>query len=163
MTETYANQPRPKFSEMTIRTVVQILVLGAVLGLVAWAVSAVVTNYVISPLFCKADGGNFSVCAQGGLLASNIASLLVGALAVVALLRLGVFRPLLISLAVVISLWGIGPWMGALPWYESLAWTVLLYAVAYLAFSWLARIRVFWIALLATVIVIVAARLIPNL
>lgn len=163
MTETYVNQPRPKFAEMTIRTVVQIFVLGAVLGLIAWAVSAAVANYVISPLFCKADGGNFSVCAQGGLLASNIASLLVGALAVVALLRLGVFRPLLISLAVVISLWGIGPWTGALPWYEALAWTALLYAVAYLVFSWLARIRVFWIALLATVIVIVAARLIPTL
>lgn len=163
MTETYVNQPRPKFAEMTILTVVQIFVLGAVLGLIAWAVSAAVANYVISPLFCKADGGNFSVCAQGGLLASNIASLLVGALAVVALLRLGVFRPLLISLAVVISLWGIGPWMGALLWYEALAWTALLHAVAYLAFSWLARIRVFWIALLATVIVIVAARLIPSL
>jgi hypothetical protein len=163
MTETYVNQPRPKFAEMTVRTVVQILILGAVLGLIAWVVSALVSNYVIAPLFCKADGGNFSVCAQGGLLASNIASLLVGTLAVVALLRLGVFRPLLISLAVIISLWGIGPWMGALPWYESLAWTALLYAVAYLAFSWIARIRVFWIALLATVIVIVAARLIPNL
>lgn len=163
MTETYVNQPRPKFAEMTVRTVVQILILGAVLGLIAWVVSALVSNYVIAPLFCKADGGNFSVCAQGGLLASNIASLLVGTLAVVALLRLGVFRPLLISLAAIISLWGIGPWMGALPWYESLAWTALLYAVAYLAFSWLARIRVFWIALLATVIVIVAARLIPNL
>jgi hypothetical protein len=163
MTETYVNQPRPKFAEMTVRTVVQILILGAVLGLIAWVVSALVSNYVIAPLFCKADGGNFSVCAQGGLLASNIASLLVGTLAVVALLRLGVFRPLLISLAVIISLWGIGPWMGALPWYESLAWTALLYAVEYLAFSWIARIRVFWIALLATVIVIVAARLIPNL
>jgi len=163
MTETYVNQPRPKFAEMTVRTVVQILILGAVLGLIAWVVSALVSNYVIAPLFCKADGGNFSVCAQGGLLASNIASLLVGTLAVVALLRLGVFRPLLISLAAIISLWGIGPWMGALPWYESLAWTALLYAVAYLAFSWLARIRVFWIALLATVIVIVAARLIPSL
>lgn len=163
MTETYVNQPRPKFAEMTIRTVVQILVLGVVLGLIAWVVSAVVANYVISPLFCKADGGNFSVCAQGGLLASNIASLVVGGLAVVALLRLGVFRPLLISIAVIITLWGIGTWMGALPWYESLAWTALLYAVAYLVFSWLARIRVFWIALIATVIVIVAARLIPSL
>jgi hypothetical protein len=163
MTETYVNQPRPKFAEMTVRTVVQIFILGAVLGLVAWLISALVSNYVIAPLFCKAEGGNFSVCAQGGLLASNIASLIVGGLAVVALLRLGVFRPLLISLAVVISLWGIGPWTGALPWYESLTWTALLYAVAYLAFSWLARIRVFWIALLATLIVIVVVRLIPSL
>lgn len=163
MTETYVNQPRPKFAEMPVRTVMQIFILGAVLGLIAWIISAVVANYVISPLFCKADGGNFSVCAQGGLLASNIASLIAGGLAVVALLRLGVFRPLLISLAAVISLWGIGPWMGALPWYESLVWTMLLYAVAYLAFSWLSRIRVFWMALLASIIVIVAVRLIPSL
>ncbi|MNT18605.1 hypothetical protein D3C72_1538190 [compost metagenome] len=163
MTETYVNQPRPKFAEMTVRTVVQIAILGAALGLIAWLVSALVSNYVIDPLFCKAEGGNFSVCSQGGLLASNIASLIVGGLEVVGLLRLGVFRPLLISLAVIISLWGIGPWMGALPWYQSLLWTILLYAVAYLAFSWLARIRVFWIALLATIIVIVAVRLIPTL
>ena len=163
MTETYVNQPRPKFAEMTVQTVVRIAILGAVLGLIAWGVSALVANYVIDPLFCKAEGGNFSVCSQGGLLASNIASLLVGGLAVVALLRLGVFRPLLISLAVVVTLWGIGPWMGALPWYESLSWTILLYAVAYVAFSWLARIRVFWIALLATAVVIIVARFIPNL
>jgi hypothetical protein len=163
MTETYVNQPRPKFAEMTVQTVVRIAILGAVLGLIAWGVSALVANYVIDPLFCKAEGGNFSVCSQGGLLASNIASLLVGGLAVIALLRLGVFRPLLISLAVVVTLWGIGPWMGALPWYESLSWTILLYAVAYVAFSWLARIRLFWIALLATAVVIIAARFIPNL
>lgn len=163
MTETYVNQPRPKFAEMTVRTVVQVAILGAILGLIAWGVSALVANYVIDPLFCKAEGGNFSVCSQGGLLASNVASLLVGGLAVVALLRLGIFRPLLISLAAIITLWGIGPWMGALPWYESLIWTILLYAVAYLAFSWLARIRIFWIALLATVIVVVAARLLPIL
>lgn len=163
MTETYVNQPRPKFAEMTVQTVVRIAILGAVLGLIAWGVSALVANYVIDPLFCKVEGGNFSVCSQGGLLASNIASLLVGGLAVIALLRLGVFRPLLISLAVVITLWGIGPWMGALPWYVSLTWTILLYAVAYVAFSWLARIRVFWIALLAMTIVVIVARFIPNL
>ncbi|MFZ2836561.1 MAG: hypothetical protein WAZ21_04535 [Candidatus Saccharimonadales bacterium] len=163
MTETYVNQPRPKFAEMTIRMVVQVAILGAILGAIAWLVAVAISNFVIDPLFCKADGGNFSVCAQGGLLASNIASLLVGGLAVVALLRLGIFRPLLIALAVVITLWGLGPWMGALAWYESLAWTVVLYAVAYLTFSWLARIRIFWIALLATVVVIVATRLISSL
>lgn len=163
MTETYVNQPRPKFAEMTVRAVVQVAILGAILGLIAWGVSALVANYVIDPLFCKAEGGNFSVCSQGGLLASNVASLLVGGLAVVALLRLGIFRPLLISLAAIITLWGIGPWMGALPWYESLTWTILLYAAAFLAFSWLARIRIFWIALLATIIVVVAARLLPIL
>lgn len=163
MTEMYVNQPRPKFAEMTGRTVVQIALLGAALGVIAWLVGAAISNFVIDPLFCKAEGGNFSVCAQGGLLASNIASLLVGGLAVVALLRLGVFRPLLISLAVIITLWGLGPWMGALPWYESLVWTILLYAVAYVAFSWLARIRVFWIALLATIAVIVATRFFSSL
>jgi hypothetical protein len=50
MTETYVNQPRPKFAEMPARTVMQIFILGAVLGLIAWIISAVVANYVISPL-----------------------------------------------------------------------------------------------------------------
>lgn len=163
MTESYVNQPRPKFAEMTGRMIVHVALLGMFLGLIAWGVTALVSNYVIDPLFCKADGGNFSVCSQGGLLASNLASLLVGVLGVVALLRLGVFRPLLISLAAVITLWGLGPWMGALPWYEALIWSVILYTIAYVAFSWLARVRVFWIALLATVILVVAARIIPNL
>lgn len=163
MTESYVNQPRPKFAEMTGRTIVHVALLGVFLGLVAWGVTALVSNYVIDPLFCKAEGGNFSVCAQGGLLASNIASLLVGVLGVVALLRLGVFRPLLISLAVVITLWGLGPWLGALPWYEALIWSVVLYVVAYVVFSWLARVRTFWVALLTTIILIVATRIISSL
>lgn len=163
MTESYVNQPRPKFAEMTGRTIVQVALLGVFLGLIAWGVTALVSNYVIDPLFCRADGGHFSVCAQGGLLASNIASLLVGILGVVALLRLGVFRPLLIGLAVAITLWGLGPWMGALPWYEALIWSAILYAVAYVAFAWLARVRAFSIALVATIVLVVAARIISNL
>lgn len=158
MTEEYVNQPRPQFAEMTPRSVAHVALLGLLLGLVAWVITAVVSNYVISPLFCKADGGNFSVCAQGGLLASNIASLIVAGLGMVAALRLGVFRPLLVALAALVTLWGLGPWLGAMPWYEALGWSSVLYALAYATFAWLARIRVFWIALLATVVVIVSAR-----
>ena len=48
-------------------------------------------------------------------------------------------------------------------WYWALIWSGLLYAISYVAFAWLTRIRVFWIALAAVVVLVILTRIISAL
>ena len=163
MADTHVIESKPKIIDVAPKTYLQVAVAGLVLGLFAWVVTLVVSHFIIDPLFCTTDGPNFSVCTQGGVLASNLATIASGLLGLLALVKLGVYRPLLIVIASAIVLWGLGTWIGAMDWYWALIWSGLLYAISYVAFAWLTRIRVFWIALAAVVVLVILTRIISAL
>ena len=97
-------------------------------------------------------------CVNTTRIAANIATVLTGVAGMFALLRLGVFRPLLIALAAAIILWGSTAWL-QVAWWEAALWNAALYAVTYLALVWLSRIRHFAIALVAVVVLVVTVKL----
>ena len=89
-----------------------------------------------------------------------IAKILVSIASLLSLVRNGVFRPLLVVLASLIALWGASAWLGPLPWWQGMLWHGVLFALAYALFAWVARLSNFLIAVIITIGLIVAARLI---
>lgn len=163
MADEYTTEPQPKIADIQPLTMAYVALSGLILGFIAWGLTALISNYVIDPLFCRTDSANFSVCAQGGSLASNVALIFASGFGLLALVRLGIFRPLLVALASAITLWGLGTWVGGMEWYVALLWSGVLFALAYATYTWLSQIRSFVIALIAIIVVIAVARIVPIL
>lgn len=141
--------------------VLQIFAVGLAAGAVVKLLSFITKQYFIVPVFCRTTD-NFGVCVQGDQIALGIATVITALLAVVALARLNVFRPLLVVVATAATLWGLGGYLQGVNqyanWGEQTLWLMVLYGLSYVAFSWLLRVRNFAISLVATIVVIIGLR-----
>ena len=146
-----------RFVGMATGELIRILLLGAVAGLLTWLLTYVLDTYVYHALLCR---GAAQSCANAPLYASVSATILVALGALFALIRMHIYRPLLIVLAATISLWGIVMMVGDMQWYWVAIMSLLLYALAYGLFAWLSRIRYLWLMLFLTVVLIVIVRLV---
>lgn len=135
----------------------QIALAGAAAGFVLWLMTMLVKQVILVPLFC--GDANAAMCLGAPGAASSIATILAGVVGLMGLVRVGAYRPLLIVIAALISLWGLGAWTSAMPWYTALAWAIIMYGLAYVAFAWFARIRPFVPALVVVVIVLILSRI----
>lgn len=143
----------------TRSTVIGSAVIGLVAGALTWGLSLVLQKYFVEPVFCHTVD-SFGVCANGGTIAFNIALIITAIAAVVALVRVEGYRPLLVAIAVIATLWSANTWLGVQSWWEATLWMSFLSMLAYLVYSWIARITIFPASVLLMVIVIVAARFI---
>jgi hypothetical protein len=101
-------------------------------------------------------------CQDAPQYAAMTASLLAAAVGIFALVKLQVFRPLLVGLASVIGLWGLMNVMTTLSWQISALLFVGLFAVSYLLFAWVARLRSFGLSVIIMVVLVVAVRFVLN-
>jgi hypothetical protein len=147
----------PLFAAMRPAQLIQVIVIGVVVGAFSWIFAQVLGMYVLKPASCTGDA---FVCAASSQPAIILAAILAGCIGLFGLVKLQIFRPLLIVIAATMSLWGVVGLLTALPWYLSLLTTVLFYAIAYTAFMWVARIRTFWLVLVLFVLLVVGVRLI---
>lgn len=136
---------------------IAVLLLGGATGLLVWILGTLLNRYVFDVYFCQGDIN--SQCAAAKNYAVAAASVLGGIAALGGLIRLRVYRPLLVVIAVLISTWGIVQSSWSLGWFTGILAVIILYALAFGAFSWIARVREFWIALVAIVLLVVAVRL----
>ena len=142
-------------TEMSPKQAVQTGLLGFVAGVVAGGATLLFSAFVFKTLPCVA-----SACETGGQYAAVLAGIISGAVGLFWLMRIHIFRPLLIVLAVTIALWGVPLYTLALPWYVVLLIAGGLHAVAYELFTWIARLRQFWLVLLLMVLIVIALRFI---
>lgn len=150
------NTPQPLI-DLSAQTLLQVALLGAGLGILSWILTQLIRQIVFVPLFCGDPANSMCVGATGSagviaLIATTIAGLL-------GLVRLGVYRPLLVALASAVSLWGIAIWIGNLLWFEAIAWSIVLYVVSYVVFTWLVRPRAFVLAVGLVLAVVLLARI----
>ena len=143
---------------MNAGTFVRLLLLGLVVGMFAWALAIAMDRYMISPFFCGNDA-SISVCLNSTVIGGNIATVLMGIMAVPLLAALRTKRALLVALAAVISLWGIAGWVAG-PWYVSLLWTMAVYALVYATLGWLNRLRGNGAAIFFMALFVLLARLV---
>ncbi len=155
MNNTNQEDLQQKFVPVVARDFIKMIVLGAVLGVVLWGLTNLLGNYVFDPLFCRNDTTN---CVAVWQYSETTASVIVAILGLIGLIRLRAFRPMLIALAATASLWGLIGNVTVMTWYWALLASLLLYALAYGLFTWVVRIRVFWVALMLTVLLVVAVR-----
>lgn len=132
---------------------------GFVVGLVTWLLNLGIQHYFIEPIFCH-NADSFGVCAQGGTVAWVVAIVIGMAVGLFTLVRFNVFRPLLVILASIISLWGVANWLGPLDWWQAMLWHGALFALAFGLFSLIARIERFGFSFVLTLILILAFRLV---
>lgn len=143
--------------DMRANTAIQIVLLGVIVGAATWLIALIVDRFILSSLMC----GSAESCEAATVTAGNIALVLTAIGALLGLVKLGVYRPLLVVLAASIVLWSMSAILLGVQWYEALAWTVLLYALSYIAFSWFVRPRFFLAAIILVMAVVITARILP--
>lgn len=144
------------------RSLIHAAWIGLGVGLVGWLLMIVFRNFIIEPVLCR-SADTFVICNNGGTVAWVAAHVIVGVASLAALVRMNVYRPLLVVIAVFAALWGIGAWLAPMAWYWGLLWEGVLFAVAYALFAWLASLERFLFSIIATVVVVVAIRLLGAL
>lgn len=143
--------------ELQPQQLAQVVIVGAVTGLITWILTFLVKQAVIVPLFCS------GVCANATDIAGIVATVLAGAIGLMGLVRIGVYRPLMIVLAAAITLGGLAGMVYGMAWYQAIFWSVALYAVSYVAFAWFVRIRPLIPALIVVFGVVILARIVAVL
>jgi hypothetical protein len=148
------------FIAVTGRQIVGTIVIGAVAGLVSWGLAVILGDYVLRGIFCQAT--ITEQCAATAGYSWGAGMVLATVIAVFALVRLQVFRPLLVGVCVMVSLWSVASVLTELPVYLAALLFAGLFAVAYLAFMWIARLRSFGMAVLLMIVLVVIVRLALN-
>lgn len=160
MSDTYSNDTPTSLVAMSYKKLLLIIVCGAIAGLVTWGLTHVLDAYIYKAILC--DGDAAVKCGSSYQYATTTATIFGAAVGLFGLVRLQVFRPLLIVIATYVALWGLLSTLLPLPWYVAAATAAGLYALAFGVFAWLARIRKFYIAIIIVILVIVAVRVILN-
>ena len=146
---------------IVLRDLVLAFIIGIFVGAFGWLINLFLLNYFIEPVFCGSQD-SLSACANGSTIAWVLAHVLVVGASVVALLRAEIYRPLLVALAVLATAWGMNNWLGELDWWSATLWQAGVFALAYGAYAWIARIRQFWLAAVITIAVVVFSRLVLS-
>jgi hypothetical protein len=146
----------PKFVDIDRQSLGLAALTGLAVGILTWFVSWFFQHVIFNPLVCHSS---VVTCADNGVIAFNIASILVAIAGVVALVRGGIYRPVLVALAALVSLWSLQGLLNSLGWFEALLWTAALYALAYGLFAWILKIYNLTIAAILLVILVVLARI----
>lgn len=135
---------------------------GAALGVVQWVLAGIIRQFIVEPLFC---GSQFdaAMCSNALVLAGDMATVLVAVVGLFALIRLGVFRPIVVVIATAIATWGVSGWTMGMGVSEVIAWTAVLYGLSYALFTWMSRYYQTTVVLIMVVVVVAAARIITRL
>lgn len=157
----YVTESRPAIIEQDARLSLRVALTGALMGVLVWGLAALLERFVLRAVFCGDPSA--AACVDITTYSGNIAAVIVAIVGVVTLVRLGVFRPLLIVLGAAISLWGLAAWLSGLSIFEQIIWSVLLYTLLYSLYAWIARIRHAVVVILVFIAVAIASRVIPNL
>lgn len=158
MAQENIDQKTPFAVDTSVKQVVQIAVVGLLVGAATWLFGYLIDVYFITPIICTADTSSF-ICASKISLASNVAGAIGVIIGVVAMVKLSVYRPLLVAIATLASLWSIGSWLQAEDWYVALLLAAVLYMIGYIVFGWIARMTSFTMTLVAIILVIIGCRL----
>ena len=134
-----------------------ILITGLIAGLVTVVVYYLLERYVFGSVLCRA--GNDASCASAPSYAMAV-SLVVGTVVgLVGLVQARAYRPLLVVLAVAVSYWGFQDLVASQVWYYGALIGAVLFALSYLLFAWIARLRSFVLSVIVTVLLIVLIRI----
>src|SRR5690242_16226370 len=121
------------FVSLTYRDIINSAVAGLVVGLVYMIALYLLNTYVFSSVLCRPQSAN--ECSQAPAYAAAVAAVISALLGLGALVRLRIYRPLLVVIASVISLWGIGTLLLGVKWYAAALIAALLFALCYAAYT----------------------------
>lgn len=143
------------------RPLLRAALVGAVVGAFGWVLMLAIQNWILQPVFCRSSDTS-GICANTQITAWIIAYILASIAGLFMLIRTNTFRPLLVVLAAIITLWGIGLWFVALPWWVGLLWSAGLFALAYVLYTWTVSIQGFAVAAVTASIFVILLRILVS-
>jgi len=142
----------------TTRARFYIIGIGLVVGLAYWVTTVLLTRYVVEPLACR-DIATAASCVGAIGIAGKIATVLLATLSLLVMIRVSLFRPIIIAVATAVVLWNLSVYTTGLFWAEALAWSIVLYGLSYALFGWIARQMNLVLAIIVAVAVAVMIRI----
>jgi len=91
-------------------------------------------------------------------LSSDISVILLAILGISSMVLLKMTQPLLVGLSASLVLWGLAFWSEGLYWLEIVVWDMVLYSLAYILFSWVAKYSKVAPVIISIIAIIVIAR-----
>jgi len=125
---------------------VNVILTGLIVGVIAFITTLLLNNFI-------------NTLSTVG----NLATLLAAVIGFVVLFRFRIAKGFAIVVASALSLWGLALWVDGLVWYEAIIFSCLLYILAYFVFAWMARMKNYYLVILAMVLTVVVVRLVVNL
>lgn len=141
---------------MSYRQLWWIGLIGAGVGLAAWLLGMMLDAALFRFIFCREAG--VAGCAASGAYGNAAGLLIATGLGVWALVRIQIFRPLIIGLAAALTLWGVYGALEGQAWYVTMLVGVALFALAYMLFGWIMRLRSLLWAVVITILLLVVVR-----
>lgn len=145
---------------MSTRKLLLIIVVGMLTGLTMWGLAYLLDTYIYKAILC--NGKDAAQCLSSTRYATTTAIIIAAAAGLFGLVRLHVYRPLLIVIATLVSLWGLLVATSLFTWYLQAIIVMFMFGLGFGIFSWIARVRRFYIALISIIILIIVMRLILN-
>ncbi len=102
---------------------------------------------------------SISQLTKSATIPGDVAIIITATIATAVMVGLRMTMPLVVSVGVAVSLWGMQGWIKDIFWVEQIAWVVLLYVLAYVALSWSTRFKRLIPALIAVIITVLLVRL----
>jgi hypothetical protein len=136
-----------------------VLLTGLTIGVLYVGLSALISHFVIDPLYCKATL-NSGVCSNSESIGGNIATILSAVVALALFVRLRVFRPIVIVVAAAMLLWGLSSWTAGLGAIEIVVSSAILYGLCYILISWICRYKNTLPVLIAVALIVAGSRFI---
>ena len=154
-----ATNPHAAWDTMSIRAAASIFLYGFGVGVITYVAYALLQRFVFDPILCR-DNVALVRCESVPIISAGMAIVVGSFVGLVFLVRERVYRPILAILGVAISLWSIFVLVAGLPWLLAVLICALVFALAYVLFSWLVQSTSLVVSITCVLIVAVLARLV---
>ena len=135
---------------------VRVIGIGLFVGILSLGLAWILGRFVVDPLLCRSWA--LDSCVDSSVIAFNIASVLGAVFGASVLIRIRVYRAVLITLSTLVSFWGLIDLTDGLHWLEVCAWVASLTGVSYLLFFHISRVRSIFVAVIMAIAVILVIR-----
>lgn len=153
-----AYSPHAAWETMSMRMAATVFLYGLVVGLITYVLYLLFERFIFDPILCR-ESVALVRCESVSTLSAGMAIIIGSFVGLVFLVRERVYRPILAIIGVAISLWGIFILLSTLPIVLAMIIGSLLFALAYVLFSWLVQPTSLVVSIVGVVIVALLARL----
>lgn len=153
-----AIDPHAAWATMSVKTLANIFLYGLLVGAVTFGLYVGLERFVFEPILCT-DSSALARCDSREEFANGIAIVVGSIIGLVLLVRERVYRPILAIIGIAVALWGLFGLLSSLPIVLAGFTGVVLFALAYVLFSWLVQPTSLVVSVVGVVVVAMLARL----
>lgn len=153
-----ASDPHAAWATMSVQMLTRIFLYGLLVGVLSFALYVGLDRFVFEPVLCS-ESAALARCESKSEFSAGAAIVLGSLLGLFLLVRERVYRPILAILGVGIALWGVFALVASLPVVLAAVVATILFAVAYVLFSWLVQPTSLVVSLAGVIVVAVLSRL----